>query len=498
VATTKARAFRGRLAITFEERRQWPAWHSRQRGFGEPVAITQTAIAQTRLGWVDMALVLLFLLGLYTHYTVQISARVPFPSAPAGLAGLVLLWRGRDAITPRVLAALAGVILLYLVSILCATNLAFLGRRFNGLVQLVYSLVIGAALFLTVVRASRRQMEKMFLGFALVLLVGCLLEDYTSLRAISDAVRERLYTGGVYENDLRDTLLYGRIRPKFFASEPASVTFVYALCSFLWMVLSQRRAKLAGYLALGAVGAFAMPGPTLLLMLLLIVPYELFLAWRRPGDPDGRQGFAHLAKVAVLGLVMVVAFYMLAHTLFEARMREIAAGNDPSFFYRVLGPALAARDIVEHYPIAGAGLTGEPFVESDVVNVYVRSAAFSSQWKIVTPSTELLINYFWLHWIYLGAVWGIIMVVAVTIWLRVLGVASAGFCWTVWAILGQASGAYVGPTAWAVLYLAGAATVLIQRVEETQPAAPARSAEMRWRETVMAARAPRRAIVRPR
>jgi hypothetical protein len=50
-----------------------------------------------------------------------------------------------------------------------------------------------------------------------------------------------------------------------------------------------------------------------------------------------------------------------------------------------------------------------------------------------------------------------------TIWLRVLGVPSPAFCWMVWAILGQASGAYVGPTCWAVMYLAGAAAVLNQR-----------------------------------
>ena len=50
-----------------------------------------------------------------------------------------------------------------------------------------------------------------------------------------------------------------------------------------------------------------------------------------------------------------------------------------------------------------------------------------------------------------------------TLWLWVLGVPSAAFCWMVWAILGQASGAYVGPACWAVLFLAGAAAVLHQR-----------------------------------
>jgi hypothetical protein len=52
---------------------------------------------------------------------------------------------------------------------------------------------------------------------------------------------------------------------------------------------------------------------------------------------------------------------------------------------------------------------------------------------------------------------------AITTWLRILHVPSPAFCWMAWAILGQASGAYVGPTCWAVLFLAAAAAVLHQR-----------------------------------
>jgi hypothetical protein len=64
------------------------------------------------------------------------------------------------------------------------------------------------------------------------------------------------------------------------------------------------------------------------------------------------------------------------------------------------------------------------------------------------------------------------MIAALSGWLRVLGVASPAFCWGTWAILGQASGAYVGPTCWAVLFLAAGAFLLNQRT----PVA----AETRW------------------
>jgi hypothetical protein len=145
----------------------------------------------------------------------------------------------------------------------------------------------------------------------------------------------------------------------------------------------------------------------------------------------------------------------------------VTSGNDASFFYRVRGPALAALDILKSYPAAGAGLTGEPFIENQVVNVYLRSPSYSAGWRAVSPATELIINYFWLHWIYLGIFWGVLMLAAISAWFIAIGIPSPAFCWMAWAILGQASGAYVGPTCWAVLFLAGAAAVLHQR-NETQ------------------------------
>ena len=415
----------------------------------------------TRLDWVDLVLICIFLAGLYTNYTIMVSQKVPLPSAPSGIAGLLLLWRRRDLITPRALVGFCAILTLYLFSIFWATNITFLSRRTNGLIQLTYSLVIGYALFLTVTHASRRQIAGLFLGFALVIAIGCLLESHAGLKPVSDAVRKVIYSKGVYENDLRDLYFYNRVRPKFFAPEPSSVIFCYALSSFVWLVVSTSRWKVLGYLALLGLGLSAMPGPTLLLMLLLLVPYLLFLGSRR----NGRLDATRFLVVACASMLLLGVAAVLAQTLFKDRLEAVTSGNDPSFFYRVQGPAMAGVEILGRYPIAGAGLTGEPFVEREVTNLYVRSRFYSAGWQVVSPSTELLINYFWLHWIYLGFVWGVVIIAVMTAWLRVLGVPSAAFCWTVWAILGQSSGAYVGPTCWAVLFLAAAAAVLHERQE---------------------------------
>lgn len=409
----------------------------------------------------DFVLIVVFLIGIYTNYTIQLSKNVPIPSILAGAAGMVLLWRRRDQISRAALTGLFAVLALYATSVIIAPNLTWLPRRTNGLIQLTYSLVVGYALFVTVTTGTRNQIATLFLACALVLAVGCLLETYGGLRPVSDAVRRVLYARGLYDGDQRDILYYDRVRPKFFASEPASVTFCYTLFTFMWLVVSRWRWKLPFYLVLFGLGLLAMPGPTLLLMLALTLPYVLFLMPRQ----GGRLSMTRLLPLAGLATVCIAAFFVIASVAFPQRNQDARSGDDPSTFYRVRGPALAGVDIMAAYPLAGAGLTGEPFIERRVTNLYIRSPYYSARWAVVTPASELLINYFWLHWIYLGVLMGVLVTAALTVWLLVLGVPSPTFCWAVWAILGQASGAYVGPTCWAVLFLAAAAAVLNQRVE---------------------------------
>ena len=90
--------------------------------------------------------------------------------------------------------------------------------------------------------------------------------------------------------------------------------------------------------ALVGVGLFAMPGPTLLLMLVLILPYMLFLTSR---GPTGRLDVGRLLLVGRAAAMFLGVFIVLAQSLFPARLNEVMSGNDPSFFYRVQGPALA-------------------------------------------------------------------------------------------------------------------------------------------------------------
>ncbi|HJQ56194.1 MAG TPA: hypothetical protein VJ890_04770 [Vineibacter sp.] len=420
-------------------------------------------VTEERLGWFDTTLVVVFLLGLYLSVSLQITSKIPLTCAPSGFAGLILLWRRRDRIDPVHLAGLLAIIALYLATILSVSNYEFLSKRFTGLVQLTYSLVISYALFITLINAERQQIARIFLWFCVAIAIGVLLEQYAGLRGFSDRVRERLYDSSqVYEADVRDLVLYGRVRPKLFTSEPSAVTFAYTHYCFAWLATSQWRWKLVGYVVLTGVGLLLMPGPTLLLMLMLAVPYLIFLGGRRRAPESGVSPirlFVGLAVSVILGTGAVI----VGGSLFAERIREFSSGGDASFFYRVTGPMLVAFDVFKNQPWAGAGLTGEQSIADQVLTVYNNSGQFSSAWRISNVA-EALTNYFWLHWIYLGLVWGTAMLGALSVWLRLLGAPSVLYCWSVWVILGQASGAYVGPRTWAVLLIAAAGAVLSRRV----------------------------------
>ena len=408
-----------------------------------------------RLTGIDLALIALFLLGLYLGVSLQVTSTVPLTCAPSGVAGLVLLWRRRDDIQSRHVAGLLGVIALYLASILAATDVAYLSKRFTGLLQLTYGLVISYGLFLTLIRGERRQIAWILLGFCIFIIIGCVLESHTSLRAISDKARDRLYDAGVvYDADLRDQLLYGRIRPKLFTSEPSAVTFAYTHYCTAWLIVCPWRWKIPVYLGMIGLAFVVLPGPTLVLMLLLMIPYMIFLAGGQHRGSPTRIVVAIALSVLLLGITMVIG-----QSLFAARLTELARGEDASFFYRFTGPMLVAVDVFRHYPWAGAGLTGEPFIANDVMNVYMNSPGFQAAWRI-SRIGDVLTNYVWLHWIYLGGVFGTIMLVALSVWLRMLGVPSILYCWAVWVILGQASGSYVGPKTWAVLLIAAGTSIL--------------------------------------
>lgn len=417
-------------------------------------------VLRSSISAIDYALVLLLLLGIYLEVAIYLSPTVPIPSALAGAAGLVLIWRRRDDFTARQLAAFMAVIFTLVAACLAAPDWSFLPKRMTGLIQFTYSLVVAFALYLTLVRADRRVLARMLLGMCVVILVGAQLEAIPAVREISDGARQVLYKSGVYESDLRDLLFYGKVRPKFFTSEPSAVTFSFSLLSLAWFLTSENRHRWAVFGLLMLASQLIIPGPTTLLGGVAAGLSYLMLPARE------RNQTVHRGAIIFCTAIALVILLVSGSILYADRIEAIMAGRDPSFFYRVIGPALVALKVVGEYPLTGIGLTSEQFGADLAMNVFVQSPSFSSAWRFERFS-EVLTNYFWLHWIYLGLVFGALVLIALNVWLRSLGVANLAYCWVVWALFGQASGAYVGPKTWVVLMMVAGLTYSMRRMVPT-------------------------------
>lgn len=421
---------------------------------------------QKRPDALDSFLILVFLTGIYMEVAIYLSPTVPVPNILAAMAGFALLLRHPDWVEEKHLTALLVVILLFLLSALCAADISFVKKRFTGFVQLSYSLVLGYGAFIAMVRYDRERLSRLFLYFCLAILAGTALENYTGFRSISDTVREHVYNFGVYNADARDELLYGRIRPKLFTSEPSAVTFAFALFSLAWYLLTTWRGKIIAFVILIAAGYFLMRGPTLLLGLVLVGPCEVLQKVPRSGSSSRLMPI--LAVGGFSALLLAMAAWAVT-SLYAERFNDIMQGSDPSFFYREIGPALAAFDSIANHPLAGVGLTGEDVFGDRLVRIFSCSSAFDPAWPM-DGNAKSLNNYFWLHWTYLGLGWGVGMIAAMSWYLKRLGTPNVALCWIIWAVFGQASGAYVSPKPWAVLMLACVMTTLRYR----EPAHPER------------------------
>jgi len=411
----------------------------------------------------DYFLLVVLLVGIYLGFDLHVSRHIPIPSPPAGVAAVFLLCRRRDRIEPNHIVALFLVLSVYLTSILFAPNLAFLGKRTTGFLQLTYSLIVAYALFLTMVAAEARVLARVLFGFCVAILVGAFLEDYLGFGAISDAVRLRIFDYGIYDADRRDILMYGRIRPKLFTSEPSALTFIFTLLAFTWLMASSWRGKIFWYLGMMATGLVLMPGPTLLFMAVLLLLY-LFFARFRSGLANDR--LMRVVGVSLAAVVLLPALFTIGSSLFANRLALINSGADTSFFFREVEPVEIAGVVAHRYPVFGIGLTDEQLIAERIEAFYQASPAYSAEIDFGignVQTTHNLTNYFWLHWIYLGLVWGGLAILALSLWLRLLGTPSVLFCLLVWAVMGQTVGDYVGPRTWAVMAMAAAGMILQRR-----------------------------------
>jgi hypothetical protein len=425
--------------------------------------MTARHAAPRRLTAVDKGLVGLYLIGIYLGIGVGLPGGIPLPGVLAGAAGLALLAKHAARVSVGEIACFTAILTIAMLSIAAADDYRFLGERFKGVVQLGYSIAIAYGFYLAARNVSAAWLSRFSLTMCIVILVaGALENSVTAFTEFSNAFRTQFFDSGVYSADLRDLALYGHIRPKAFTSEPSLVTFGFLLFAFTRFALASARTKTIEYIVLLGLGFLILRGPTVLLGLVLIPVYYGLLAARRGG-----QGARHidlprmLLAFAMAGAVAAVGLFV-GTILFENRLEIIATGRDASVFARIIAPPMVAWRILGENPFAGAGLAGWEYIERIVQQLYATTTWLETDFRFESAA-HALTNWFWLHWIFLGLFFGILMIIVLTMLLRAMGVPSVAFCWAVWAVFGQAAGSYVGPRTWAVLVLAGVIALIHER-----------------------------------
>lgn len=421
---------------------------------------------EPRVDVVDAALCIIYLLGIYLGVALSLPGGVPLPAVLAGLAGLLLAFKHAPEVPQS--QALPGIAILVVaaLSILFAEDLSMLPERFKGFVQLAYSLVIGYAFFLALRNLPRAWLSRVFLALVAAVLAGSVLEVvWPAFKQLSDLFRGAVFDAGVYDADRRDIALYGRVRPKLFTQEPSYLTFNYTLFAFCWYALARVPGKAFIYIAMLAAGYFVMRGPTLLLGITLIPVYEVFLNSRRAAGGGSRLDGTRALIAATLAGFVVVLGLVLGWEAFALRIEGILAGRDPSFFARIVAPAMVAIETISQHPLAGIGLTGWEKLDAKVAQLYATTDLLSLDTQFDGASHSLT-NYFWALWIFLGLFWGTAMVLALSWLLRSFAVPSLAFCWLVWIGFGHAAGSFVGPRTWAVMMLAAAVSLIHARARQ--------------------------------
>ena len=226
----------------------------------------------------DIFFSILFLFGLYTGIFFYFSDTLFIPYVVCGLTAPYFLLKNLYDLKPSYFTPLIYLYAITGVGMVFAPE-AFeqFFERFKGIIQLIYSSSVALLFFINVRKWEPELVSKLFLGFAIFILIGTMLEVYSLFKDLSDDFRHWVFRRGIYEADLRDLALYGQIRPKLFTSEPSHVAKFYILSLFVWFALSRNSWRYMIYVFLMAGGLIIIRSPVIVLSIPLALAVEILL-----------------------------------------------------------------------------------------------------------------------------------------------------------------------------------------------------------------------------
>jgi hypothetical protein len=416
----------------------------------------------------------IFIIGIYIGVPLKIGT-VPIPAFLAGASGIFLLALNASQIQRHHGWLLLGLGLLTLPGLVLNFGDGAEIPRLKGAVQLLYSVVIGFGLFLELRGWGKERVAKLFYILLLLIVIGCFLEVFTNFSEISNYVRHLIFDqnslydyGGPLDGDFRDNLLYGRLRPKLFSTEPSYVAIFFLLSMTIWITLTKPAlTSLGKYFVFALAGMYLMRSPIVLLT--ACVPALNFLLLRDGWDISTTaaqaSSFKRLVGMVLYSSALVIALLATWHgmKIYNSptvskpivtvdRFALILNGEDDSVKGRLVAPPLIAYDVLSSSPWFGVGLEAKVKLNQPVLHVFQQ---LGMQLNIVDNDKlgYFVTNDFWLHWIYWGLLGGSMVIFLIYKLMRLIGVNHPLYCFVVIVMFMQTMGGYVTPRFWFVSFL---------------------------------------------
>jgi hypothetical protein len=203
--------------------------------------------------------------------------------------------------------------------------------------------------------------SKLFFVLILIISVGAILEvALTPVKILSDRFRQLGFYRYVYEDELRDVIFHGYIRPCLFTPEPSYVGVFFLLALFVWFAVSNMRIKrrMLLYTVFVLINLLILRTP----IIFLAVPLGILVLVA--------SGYVSVIRGTLLGILFSGLSIIVAVKVFPERLSLIVSGRDVSFNYRVLAASLIMLQALKEYPILGTGVSGREIILDKMIQIY--------------------------------------------------------------------------------------------------------------------------------
>jgi len=393
-----------------------------------------------------LLLVTLYLIGVYTNFSIYSGGQLVFPAILCAFSGAWLLLKNLSRITQDHVRVIGAMIFVALLSIVFSPGLSrYLIELVKSYLQFTLALIWSYSLYLELTRWTRGQLQNYFLAACVLLLTGCVLELTTPLREVSDSFRNVAYKGAfIYDFSERDVQLFGGIRPNLFSQEPSHIAKFFLVASTFYLAFSSSRFRYLIYLILNATAFVLVRSTTQFAFIFVGMSVVIFL------NPVDSKSTAKMILRVFSITVVVTLLTIIAALSSRERVDMITQGKDASTFQRLNGPVIIVLETFQKHPLFGAGIGGYEVIEKIIIDVFL---TYSEKSLIPENVSRIIANAFCNFLIFFGIFGSILFMITLVNLGKKLGGGHVLFFLSNWLIQMNIDGSFVGARVWSYCFM---------------------------------------------